>query len=362
MTRRLADLSCHLWRISAQLLMALTSAVAFFANMPLSAAAASGQISLAGATLLRDGRPWLAKGVVLIGRLTPAAEVGGDFKKARAAYGPAELDAIKLFGADTIRFQVSQAGSNPQSKIYTPEYAREVFAAVELARKAGFAVIVSLQSEGPSGLDEAGMPNGKALRAWRQLAPLFAKDRGVMYELFNEPSPKGPDAVQPHDWRTWSAAMQPLITEVRQLGATNVLILDGLKWARILEGAPELADPMHQLVYAVHPYKSWELPDQAACDKNFGAFANSHAVLATEWNALSFWDTCNNDMPRYSEVTLRYLKSKNIGLVAWAYDLPGILIRKSGASPISFVGFHCGPDTDFGPGQLISNYFHTSQP
>ncbi len=326
------------------------------------AAEGGDEISVDGATLLRNQRPWVAKGVNIIGRLTPASKVGGKFKEAREQFGAAELQDIKRFGADTIRFQVSQGGSNPQSSIYSPDYVREVSEAVQLARQAGFNVIVSLQAEPPSGLNESGMPNEKAQQAWRQLAPLFAKDRGVMLELFNEPSPKGPDAAQTHDWSTWAAAMQPLVKEVRDLGATNVLILDGLLWARSLEGAPELADPLHQLAYAIHPYRVWRLQDKHAWDENFGDLAARRPVLATEWNALSSWKTCKEDTPQYAETMLKYLRSKHIGLVLWAYDFPGAVIQKSGGDPTTFEGFHCGPDTDFGPGGLVSSEFHQAQP
>src|SRR5579863_538874 len=100
------------------------------------------------------------------------------------------------------------------------------------------------------------MSNEKTQLAWRSLAPLFATDRGVMFELFNEPQPDGPDAVQPHDWNAWKAAMQPIVDDLRGRGAKNVLLVDGLYWAQVLNGAPQLEDPLAQIVYAVHPYYS----------------------------------------------------------------------------------------------------------
>ena len=93
------------------------------------------------------------------------------------------------FGADLIRFQVSQDSSDPKSAIYSSAYIDEVVHAVHLARSRGFAVIVSIQSRKPSGGDNpSGLPTDGTLRAWLNLAPRFSSDDGVMLELFNEPA------------------------------------------------------------------------------------------------------------------------------------------------------------------------------
>ncbi len=41
---------------------------------------------------------------------------------------------------------------------------------------------------------------------------------------------------------------------IRALGAVNVVVADGLQVAETLHGAPELIDPLRQVVYASHPY------------------------------------------------------------------------------------------------------------
>jgi len=322
-------------------------------------ASASGEISLQGTTILRDGQPWIAKGVGIVGRSLPAAFTRN--KHARAIFGTDELESAKQFGADLIRFQVSQGGSNPQSSIYSADYVKEEKSAVEMARNLGFSVIVCVDGEGErqSGLDERGMPNEKTQRAWRSLAPLFAADRGVMLELFNEPQPNGPDAVKPHNWNTWKKTMQPIVDEVRSLGAKNVLLVDGLLWAQVLKGAPQLEDPMSQIIYAVHPYYSKHLRNESDWDNKFGDFSDSHPVMATEWNATSRRNHCNNNTPNFAVNMLNYLKKKNIGLVYYAFDAASRLFisdYKDGTLT-NYEGFHCGPETNFDAGELLARYF-----
>jgi endoglucanase len=318
------------------------------------------EISVSGTNFKRDGRDWVPKGVTLVGRVAPFIHMNSkEFRAAYDAFGDAELSEIGAFGADLIRFQVSQAANDPQSKIYDENYLEVVKQSVAAARRKGFNVIVSLQSEAPSGLDEMGMPNAKALRAWRRLAPAFAADLGVMLELFNEPSPEGPDRAPSHDWKAWAAAFQPLVNEIRRLGAKNVLLADGLYWAQTIRDAPQLTDPIDQIAYAVHPYFSHRIFNERSWDMNFGDMAAKHPVIATEWNALSFLQNCNNDTPRFAANILAYLKSKRIGLVAWAYDFPGALHGEKSAGLTNFANFRCSAHETYGAGSMVSEYFHT---
>jgi endoglucanase len=337
----------------------LSAPIILACAMLANAAAASGDVSVQGTILLRDGQPWVAKGFSTVGRTAPAAATKpGDYAQARQEFGAEELRRAKELGADVIRFQVSQGGGNPQSSIYSEAYLKEVKDAVSMARSMGFSVIVCVNGARPGGLDERGMPNEKTVMAWKSYAPLFRNDRGVMYELFNEPQPDGPDAVQPHDWDNWKAGMQPVVDQVRKLGAKNVLLVDGLFWAQMLQDAPKLDDPLSQIVYAVHPYFAPQrLPDsEAAWFNMFGRFAQHHPVLASEWSTFSSGPKCNDDTPHFAASMLAYLQQQHIGLVVWGIDFPGRLFKQDGTLT-SFDGFQCGPDTEFGPGELISKEF-----
>ena len=71
-----------------------------------------------------------------------------------------------------------------------------------------------------------------------------------MFEILNEPQPKHTAANR----ALWADAMNNMVTIIRNAGATNVLIADGLNYAEQLDGAPVLADPLNQVAYGSHPY------------------------------------------------------------------------------------------------------------
>jgi hypothetical protein len=324
-------------------------------------AAAAGLVDVSGRSLLRDGRPWVPHGVTVVGLLPPSPSKFPIYAEAQKHWGPAELNAIRAYGANVIRFQVSQPGLDPESPIYSPEYLQRLRQAVEEARRQNFTVILSVQAQGGAGLPNLPtMPDGSTERAWRALAPVFARDTGVMYELFNEPIVKD---VPRDDWRAiwarWHQAFQQLITLVRSLGAQNVLVIDGVQTANFLGGAPTLQDPLNRLAFAVHPYLTGANKGPAAWDRNFGQFAASHPVIVTEWNATSR-GPCRADTPTAASEFITYAREKRIGIIGWAFDVPGTLVRNYNYAPTTYSGFRCGAP-DGGAGQLLRESFGAAQ-
>ena len=93
--------------------------IVLFGGLSLKANAVSeeGVVSVVNGKLYRDDKPWVPKGVVLVGRLLPK-QLHGDshfapLVKAAENFGSSELIGVKNFGADLVRFQVSQPGLNP---------------------------------------------------------------------------------------------------------------------------------------------------------------------------------------------------------------------------------------------------------
>ena len=349
-----------------QIPLIITTILLFFVfSLTPNPAAASGEISVQGTTILRDGQPWVAKGVTVVGLIGPANRIGGPYAIAAKRWGSDELTAIKAYGADLIRFQVSPFALDPQSAIYTPDYANTVIQAGRMARAMGFAVIVSMQSGVQLfGItDHRGLPNDSTLRAWQQIAPQLSNDNGVIFELFNEPSktrgdPSAPDPT----WGDWLAAHQPLVDQIRKDGAHNVIMLDGLQWTQTLNGAPTAADP--NVIYAVHPYAGpgQKLRSPAEWDAAFGNFAKMHAVLISEWNEISIDVHCTPDFPEIAANLLAYARVHNIGVVGWGFDFPGTLFKADGTLT-SYNGFVCekgvpyGKRATYGAGELIAQYF-----
>lgn len=301
--------------------------------------------------LARGCRPWTPKGLSFYGRLVPRGwKTDPGTVNATESYSSWTVEAVQWLGGDTLRLQVGLPFLDPASPQAAAGYLDDVRAAVEAARRQGLAVILSMQWEGRTNVKPVEMrPHDSTLRAWRAIAPAFAGDPGVMFELFNEPaSPRPPP---PWAWRDWHDGHQAVIDALRAMGVRNVLLVDGLDGARDFRGAPPLVDPLRQLAYAIHPYLGADLRTAADYDAHFGAFAQSHAVVATEWAFLA--THCASGDAGSSAGLLDWLASRRIGVIGYgADDKAGRLLRGGPARAFrltTFEGRACtDPEAGFG--------------
>ena len=335
----------------------------------------SGQASVLGIHLMRDGRPWTPHGFHQIAfAVAPKMLENAPpfFRVASENYTAQEYSAMKAHGADSVRIQVAQNGIDPAGEAFTSEFRDKVIGAVRSAREAGLTVIISIQNEKQTGEPQTPveLPSKATERVWTELSPLFGRDRGVLFELFNEPrfvpSPKG--GPTPDQWRSWGEAMNQTISVVRALGARNVVVADGLQFAETLKGAPELVDPLHQVVYASHPYAHTS-QDQTedAWNRKFGDYSHRAPVLISEWG-IGYY--CDVHTPNATERFLQYLQDRGIGLeiVTWDWESPTFGSFNYGfPNPkiSSFEGGVCqGRDIPpgFGPGRMVERWFKTGSP
>lgn len=326
----------------------------FLLIAPAPASSSEDTIGISGSYFTRNGVTWTAKGVTLVGRVAPKPLLKGDYARAHASFGPALLKSIQAFGADTIRFQVSEASLDPQSATYDANYKTEILEAVTISRGMGFAVIISMQWHGPAGgAGDAGLPSPRTKRAWTSIAPTYSGMKNVMFEVFNEPHPKMDTAK---NWRRWQVAMQSIVTTIRR-SADNILLLDGLRSAHLLTEVPQIDDPLKKIGYAVHPYfESYNRTIQQ-WQKNWGKFAVTHPVIVTEFNAASNRPSqCFAEMPARTQQLLAYLNGKRIGLTLWAFDLPNV---QTNGLIVNFDNFQCGGKDIHGAAELISNHYNS---
>ena len=321
-------------------------------------------ISVDGSHLLRNGLPWTPRGVQIVGLVAPDAALTDKYIPAHAHFGEAELEAAVADHADLVRFQVSEFGIDPAGALYSPAYVQEVQAGVQAARGLGLAVIVSLQAEPPAGEPtRCPLPDAGAQRAWETLAPMFATDPGVMFELYNEPALP----ATPGGWSAWqnggelvysggicqAVGMQALVNDIRTLAPQNVIVLPGAAGEQSLSGMPRISDPAHvrtpQLVRGVH-YPALA-SGATAWDRAFGNAAGSAPVIVTEWNA-NATTNCVPQAPTYAQLLLEYLVNRQIGIVGFAFDLPGTIVTDWSGTPTTYAGFACGAPNG-GPGQLL---------
>jgi len=325
-------------------------------------------VRVQGATLLDNGVPWVPRGVQIVGLVAPPSALAGKYIAAGQHFGPAELQAAVAEHADTIRFQVSQFGIDPQGPLYSPAYVQSVRSAVEQARGLGLNVIVSLQAESPAGEPtRCPLPDAGAARAWQLLAPMFAGDNGVMFELYNEPGLSNTRL----NWSTWlgggqviqgavtcqAVGVQTLVDDIRAAGADNVIVLPGLNTGTTLAGVPKVTDPASptnpQFAYSIH-YPLLTAPP-TTWDAAFGNFSANHPVILTEWNANSTTN-CIPSSPQRAPLLLTYLAGKRIGVVGFAMDLPDTLVKDYSYTPTTYSPFTCGVSGG-GDGQLLFDEF-----
>jgi hypothetical protein len=318
-------------------------------------------ITVDGERLLRDGEPWVARGFNMVGLLTPAwcdRRVG---VAAREHLGAEEFAAARDWGADALRFQVSQRGlADPAvAESDRAAYRDTVLDGVAKARAAGFAVVVSMQDQYFGCGDVHPLPSAETVEAWRALVPTLTEDSGVLLELFNEPRNEddGPgwaqwrDGGHSPDANLGDAAVghQALVDAVRRMGSTNVLVADAARLGERSGGLPLLEDPLDRLAYAVHPY--YYVLGRPWWDEHYGDLAQGAPVLATEWNYLG--DECGTDAQRLAPDLLDYLSQHSIGVFGHAFDIPGTTVADWSWTPT-----RCGTAAG-GSGALLQNHFRS---
>jgi hypothetical protein len=211
---------------------------------------------------------------------------------------------------------------DPQSSIYDPKYRDELLTVFRQARNAGFVVIPSMDAQAENGLpDLPCMPNDSTVRAWQTLAPSLVNDTGVMFELSDEPCKSNNAEAE----RDWARSMQAVIDALRELDANNILLLDGLWWARSTNGLfPLVHDSLRdRMALAVHPYLATDAyVTEKQWHDQFGASAAQFPMIATEWNATETNGCVDDRTPELALAMVRYLQSLHVGLIGWAIDSP----------------------------------------
>lgn len=326
-------------------------------------------VDVSGLHMTLNGNPWLSRGVVIQGFVRPLAALETDNTparlNARLNYGAAEISAIQAFNADTIRFQIGQPSLDPNSPLYDADYLNQVVTAITQARQAGLVVMIMMQDESISGeIAQHPLPTAETQSDWDLLTTAFGSDRGVVFELYNEPSLSASTA----NWQLWLnggmvagqtvIGMQSLINHVRSKGSQNVLVLDGLGYASTLQGVPTVTDPLNRLVYAVHPYQHGSA-DESQWDAEFGIPSASMPVWADEWSAATDMQLGLGSLSSFQVAVdlLNYLRTHSIPVCTGAFDMPQFVVQDiPGWTLTNYDNFSAASTTE-GSGTLVHNDF-----
>jgi hypothetical protein len=126
------------------------------------------------------------------------------------------------------------------------------------------------------------MPDDHSVAFWTSVASTFASNHAVVFDAFNEPySPAyNGNSTLPVSWTCWrdggcplpvanqdgniddsdrytAVGMQAIVNAIRATGATQPIMLGGLRYGNDLTGwlGAEPVDPQHQLAASFHNYK-----------------------------------------------------------------------------------------------------------
>jgi hypothetical protein len=156
---------------------------------------------------------------------------------------------------------------------------------------------------------------------WASVARTFKADRGVLFDLYNEPNSVtwacwlNGCQVQTPDGPYQSAGMQALVTVVRRAGATQPIMLGGLgyagddsQWAAHLP-----RDPAKSLVVSFHTYDTTSCSTLACWNGTIVPLAKTYPVVTGE---VGEYDCAT----AYTSSYLTFADAKGISYLGWAWD------------------------------------------
>jgi hypothetical protein len=149
---------------------------------------------------------------------------------------------------------------------------------------------------------------------WKYMAATYRSDRGVMFELWNEP------AKDDFNWEKFRPYMQRLHDLIRSNGAENIIIAPGVWWTYDLRDIA--ANPLYgeNIAYSWHNYPN--CGNYLRWSQAIGETVNKFPVILTEWgfsaedSSKHYYSTLDNGYVKYLK---DFLLDNNIHFTAWCW-------------------------------------------
>lgn len=169
---------------------------------------------------------------------------------------------------------------------------------------------------------------------WTIVAPRYAANPNILYEVFNEPT--DPKSRKMENWISWREAAQPWVDLIRKRAPETPILVGSPHWSQMPSFAVEEPFKGKNLAYTVHVYPNWK---EKQWDGLFGKASETIPIFISEWGWSAQEDAfkiIKGDREGYGEKIRAYLDARPwINWTAWSYDpkcAPAML----------------GPDTDMG--------------
>ena len=145
---------------------------------------------------------------------------------------------------------------------------------------------------------------------WKFMAPKFANNSHVLYEIFNEP-------INPDNWSTWKTTIaQPAVNLIRSYAPNNIILVGGPYWSSHMSGAA--TDPVAgtNLVYVGHVYSNQS--SKTIWDSRYLPVIQKFPMFFTEWG-FETGGTEGGDI-NFGKAFESWMRSYNASWTAWNFD------------------------------------------
>jgi hypothetical protein len=146
---------------------------------------------------------------------------------------------------------------------------------VEFARKAGVYLILDYHAIERYDTDAI---DRRIRDFWLTVAPEYADQSHVLYELFNEPTRPFGDGLD--SWRAWRRRAQPWVDLVREAAPETPLIIGSPRWSSLTRFAEPAPFDGERLIYAAHIYPAAGPDDWAP---EYGPVLGERPTIISEW-------------------------------------------------------------------------------
>jgi len=162
---------------------------------------------------------------------------------------------------------------------------------------------------------------------WRYMAPRFAGDSHVIFELFNEPvNPGASDAAR---WTSVKNDMETWIGIIRDYAPDNLIFVGTPSYCQII--GPTATDPVGDVnvVYISHIYPThWLSSNHSYYVSTITAAAAAHPVILGEWGFTSdmnyddTWHIVIGTQTNYGKPIKEFVEGIGVGSIAWCAGGP----------------------------------------
>jgi endoglucanase len=192
---------------------------------------------------------------------------------------------------------------------------------------------------------------------WSYMAPRFANDSHVLFELFNEPINDVDDdwifnANDVNDWLSVRGDMQAWIDIVRDYAPNNLILVAGAFYSQVIGPAASYPLTGDNIVIVSHIYPGHWLSGQSSSYKSqITTCAAVYPVFMTEWgftldpNYDDEWHTLIGAITNYGQPLADFREQYGIGYTAWVASDdwgPPMFVRQTDPPPAGTWSLRCG--------------------